>query len=101
MATAKDYLLNDSLDLVITNGDFKKTASDQQSSILLLNCNIGSFKFHPFAGMGIKRYQGSDGTEQIMKRQIFVQHEADGMKVKTVINKDFQFWIDCSRPGFD
>jgi hypothetical protein len=101
MATAKDYLLDDDLDLVISNGDFKKGPSDQQASILLMNTNIGSWKFFPFAGMGIKKYQGSSGTEQIMKRELMVQHEADGLKIKQLFVKDFQFWIDFSRPGYD
>lgn len=101
MATATDYKSNDSFDLVISNGDFVRTASDQQSSLLLIISNIGSWKFHPFAGMGIKRYEGSTGTELTIKRNISVQHAADGMKVKKIFSKNFQFWIDFSRPGFD
>jgi hypothetical protein len=101
MATAKDYLLNDDLDLVIANGDFKKGPSDQQASILLLNTNVGAWKYHPFCGMGIKKYMGSSGTELKMKREITVQHEADGMRMNEIYVKDFKFYLNFSRPGYD
>lgn len=101
MATAKDYKSNSTLDLVISNGDFKVVDSDYQSSLLLMNSNQGSFKFHPFAGMGLKRYLGSSGTEQTIARQIYVQHEADGMKIEKFIAENFTYKIALSRPGFD
>lgn len=105
MAQAKDYKSDSSLDLVISNGDFVRTPSDQQASLLLMNFNIGSLKFHPFAGMGIKRYEGSDGTQLIMKRNIIVQHKADGMDNIKVLTPNplnqFDFFITFTRPGYD
>lgn len=103
---ANDYLIDDDLDLVISGGDFVKAAGDQQASILLLNSNKGSYKFHPFAGMGIKRYLGTAGTEQIIKREITVQHQADGLRIETLVLKSTafsaqDFYLSFTRPGFD
>jgi hypothetical protein len=100
MAQAQDYLLDDDLDLQITNGDFVQGASDQNASILLLNTNTGNWKASPFCGMGIKKYQGSSNTQQIMKREITVQHEADGMRGQCYVVDYSNFSLAFTRPGF-
>lgn len=100
MALAKDYLLDDDLDLNITGGDFEKGASDQTASILLLNTYIGQWKESPFCGMGIARYKGSSNTSQIMKREITVQHQADGMKGQAYVKNYSEFSLAFTRPGF-
>jgi hypothetical protein len=98
MATAKDILLNDSLDYIITNGDFTVGECDEQSTILILNTNTGSWKFNPVCGAGLKKYQGSTDTQAVMKREISLQLEADGFRIKSVIVKDYSdFYIDHER----
>jgi hypothetical protein len=99
MATAIDYKLTDDGDLYISStGDFERTESDQQASILILNTNQGSWKFAPFCGVGINQYKGSSGTNLVMKREITVQHQADGFKVNSIIVKDYSdFYLDIER----
>ena len=97
---ATDYLYDDNLDLNITNGDFVQGASDQNASILLLNTNTGHWKFSPYCGMGIKKYEGSSNSNQIMKREIIVQHEADGMKGQVFVKDYSEFYLDFTRPGY-
>lgn len=102
MAKAQDYLLTDDLDLQTSNGDFVKGASDQTASILLINTNVGSWKAHPFCGMGIRKYLGSSNTQQVIKRELIVQHAADGLKMNNVIVKDYStFYLDFKREGYD
>ncbi len=98
---AKDYLLDDDLDLKILNGDFVKGPSDQNASILLLNTSQGHWKDAPFCGMGIKKYEGSSGTQQIMKREIIVQHIADGMRGTCFVRDYSTFDLAFTRPGFE
>lgn len=101
MALATDYQLDDDLDLFITNGDFKKSASDQNASILLINTNVGQWKASPFCGMGIARYKGSSNSAQIIQREILVQHKADGMKGNVYVRDYADFALAFTRPGFD
>jgi hypothetical protein len=84
--------------VISSTGDFERTESDQQASILILNTSQGGWKFHPFCGVGIKKYKGSSGTNLEMKREITVQHQADGYKVNSIIVKDYSdFYIDLER----
>ena len=94
MAKAKDIILDDDMEYVITNGDFTISESDQQSVILVLNTNQGSWKFHPLCGMGISKYIGSSNSQAIMKREMSVQLQADGYKINSIIIKDYDdFYI--------
>lgn len=98
MATARDILLADNLDYHITNGDFTLGESDEQSTILVLNTNIGGWKFHPTCGAGLVKYVGSSGTQAQMKREMSVQLTADGFKVNSIIVKNYDdFYIDHER----
>lgn len=104
MATkVKDYKLDEDFDLFIgSNGDFKQAPSDQNSSILLLNTNVGAWKQSPFCGANLAKYEGSTGTQAQMRRDITVQHEADGFKVNAVIVKNYsEFYLDIIRSGFE
>ena len=98
-----DYKLDDNMDLVFSNGDFSRISDDQcnqQASILILNTNQGSWKFHPFCGVGIKQYEGSSGMGLIMKREIRVQHLADGFDKCDIIQYGanvFDFYLTLIR----
>lgn len=98
MAKATDIILDDDMEYTISNGDFAIGESDQQSVILVLNTNQGSWKFHPICGMGINKYIGSSNAQAIMKRDISVQLQADGFKINSIIVKEYDdFYIDANR----
>lgn len=96
-----DYKLTEDLDLEIENGDFKRTIGeqcDQQASLLIINTGTGSWKNHPLCGMGIDKYKNSSGMSQTMKREMSVQHEADGFTVNSIIVREIDdFFIDAER----
>lgn len=95
---AIDYKLSETGDLEFENGDFKRTISDQQSAVLVLNTNKGSWKYHPFCGMGIRNYMGSSGTNLQMKREMIVQLQADGYIVNDIVIKNYDdFYLDIER----
>lgn len=96
---ATDILLDDNLDITISSdGDFKVTESDYQSSVLILNTYFGSWKLNPLCGMGLARYKGSAGTQLQIRREISVQLQADGFKINSVIVKNYDdFYYDIER----
>lgn len=97
--TATDLLLDDNLDLTIsTSGDLKVSASDYQSSVLIINTYSGNWKLNPVCGVGIVRYKGSSGTQQQIKRDIQVQLIADGFRINScVVRSDTEFNYDLER----
>ncbi len=99
MATAIDYRHDDEGDLVISStGDFERIESDQQASILIINTAQGSWKTHPFCGVGIKQYMGSSGSNLVMKRELTIQHVADGYRVNEITVRDYSnFYLDIER----
>lgn len=100
---ATDYKLDDDGDLSISStGDFIRIESDQQASMLITNTAQGSWKRHPFCGVGIKKYKGSSGTNLVMKRELTVQHVADGFRVNGITVKDYSnFYLDIERINND
>lgn len=98
MAMVKDIELNDELDLTIENGDFKISESDQTHVINIIKSSTGAFKQYPLVGVGIDYYIASSGTQQVIKRNITVQMEADGYKVNEIsISGDSTYSIDANR----
>lgn len=95
---AIDLTLNDDLDIVIENGDFKLSDSDYQSSLLILNTYKGAWKFNPICGVGLVRYLGSSGQQLEIRREISVQLQADGYKINSLIvrNAD-ELYYDIER----
>jgi hypothetical protein len=98
MAMVKDIELDDSLDLTIENGDFKISNSDQTHVINIIKSNLGAFKQFPLVGVGIDYYIASSGSQQVIKRNITVQMEADGYSVNDIaISGDNTYSIDANR----
>jgi hypothetical protein len=98
MAMVKDIELNDDLDLTIENGDFKISESDQTHVINIIKSNTGAFKQFPLVGVGIDYYIASSGTQQVIRRNITVQMEADGYKVNEIgVSGDLTYSIDANR----
>lgn len=96
---ATDILLDNNLDVTISSdGDFKVTESDYQSSVLILNTYFGAWKLHPLCGMGLVRYKGSAGSQLQIRREISIQLQADGFKVNSVVVKNYDdFYYDVER----
>lgn len=94
----KDIALDNDLDLVIENGDFKISDSDQNHVILIIKSYFGAFKQYPLIGVGIDNYIASVGMEQIIKRNITVQLESDSYNVNEVkVEGSDKYSIDANR----
>lgn len=74
----KDISIDDSGDLIFSDGDFAVRASDEQHVVLIVNTSIGSWKQYPLVGVGLRQYLGSSGQIQTIKRNISLQLESDG-----------------------
>lgn len=96
----KDIILED-YDLVIENGDFKVSNSDNQHIELICITDVGHWKEYPLLGVGIEKYIASSGQTEPLKRAIKVQLASDGYKVAQVVvngtNEDFTYYIDATR----
>ena len=96
-----DIILDDNYDLVIENGDFKVSDSDNQHIELLCITALGHWKQHPLIGVGITQYIASSGQSDALKRIINIQLSADGYLVNQVLvsglNETFTYSIDAER----
>ena len=98
MDYVKDISLGDDLDLVIKNGDFFISESDQEHILILLKTTMGSFREFPFIGMGIDFYEAGSYTPQQIKRDIRFQLMSDNYKVDKInITPDYTFSIAATR----
>ncbi|MFS2189809.1 hypothetical protein ACCC92_24245 [Mucilaginibacter sp. Mucisp84] len=83
----KDYMLDDTNDLRIENGDFVLGDSDLQHQKLLLFAEKGAYKQYPTTGVGIMSFLNDD-SEADMLREIRLQFAQDGMQVDRLAYKD-------------
>jgi hypothetical protein len=97
----KDIILDDDLDLLITDGDLTVSYSDEQHMLIIVNTSVGSFKQAPLMGVGITQYISSSGQTDALRRSINIQLAADGYKVNEVaitgLNETFEYSIDAER----
>jgi hypothetical protein len=97
----KDIILDENLDLVIENGDFKISNSDMQHIELICLTDVGHWKQFPLLGVGIQKYIASSGQQDVLKRAINIQLASDGYKVNQIMisgtNEDFEYSIDATR----
>lgn len=96
----KDITLDDTLDLLIDNGDFKISDSDMQHIQLICITDLGHWKQFPLLGVGIEKYIASSGQTDALKRSINIQLAADGYKVNDILvgtNENFTYSIDAER----
>jgi hypothetical protein len=99
MAKVKDFKIVDN-DLVIVNGDFAISESDQQHAEDLIYSAPGHWKEYPLIGVGLDYYRNSVGKEQELRRAIMVQLEADKFNINDVIVLSMdQIYIDAERVG--
>ncbi len=98
MALVKDFDLEDDLDIMIFNGDFKVSFSDQNHVVLILETYLGSFKQFPLVGLGIRRFEAASISPLELKREISVQLAADAYKVDQIlVFPDYTYKISADR----
>lgn len=98
MPVRHDILLDENLDLIIENGDFKIGASDQQHQEAIIRTWTGQWKEFPFLGVGINFYLGGSGLMQELEREIRIQLVDDGYKFNSFDVLDNNFYIDATIP---
>ncbi len=78
MAKRKDIMLDENQDLLIRNGDFVISESDEQHIHTIMHANKGDFKQHPAIGVAITSLLNSTFKARDIKRAIKVELERDG-----------------------
>lgn len=98
MANVKDIDLTDDLELKIIDGDFKVSESDQNHILLIVKAYLGAFKQFPLVGVGVDLFIASTGQQQILRRNIAVQLEADNYgDILVGVTGNDQYTIDAER----
>jgi hypothetical protein len=78
-----DIALNEDLDLIFQNGDFKKTESTKQHQTLILITAQGEWRASPWIGANLLKYINGY-NQQFILQQIQKQMTLDGMNVKEI-----------------
>lgn len=92
----KDFLLDETNDLKITNGDFEIGSSDQQEIESLMMSHKGEWKEHPLAGAGLEEYLKSRKLTKAV-REAKKQLQEDGFEVFDVEFEGSNILIDAQR----
>lgn len=77
----KDFLLDESFDMIIKDGDFAIGESDKQQQTCLLMAEKGSYKQYPTVGVGAVTFLKDENPDELL-REIRIQFSADGMKIQ-------------------
>jgi len=80
MGLSQDIALENN-DLVIVDGDFAVSESDEQHIADTINAFPGWWKENPPDGVGIFSYMNSSGQDQALARSTKIQLTADGYQV--------------------
>ena len=83
----EDFLLDDTGDLLIKNGDFVQGNADEQTIMLLLATEKGSIKQDVLAGFGLVNYIDAEFTPILrtaLERELQIQLEYDGFQVENL-----------------
>lgn len=93
MAEALDFLLDDTNDLVIKDGDFALCESEMQEVAIILNLNQGDLKPHPMLGPNLLQLKKTNVSRFDMEKRLRVHLAQDGKvyedlknKIKSIIN---------------
>lgn len=82
-STRTDFLLDDTGDLLIENGDFAIGLSDEQHVSDIVSANKGDYRQFPTVGADLSKFLNKqDNNISQLKRDIQVNLEADGYRVK-------------------
>jgi hypothetical protein len=94
-----DFLLDDTGDLLITNGDFTVGDSSMQETEDIIMSYPGWWKQFPLVGCAAPNYLNSPGTGQGLSNSIMQQLKLDGKTLSTFstsINPDGTFTININ-----
>ncbi len=92
-----DYLADDTMDLIIVNGDFKKGDATLKHQKTLLLAEKGSFKQSPTVGVAIRDFILEDSSGDEFQGVVQGEFENDGMKINAlVINSFSDINVDAS-----
>ena len=100
MATAKDFLQDNTGDILIKDNDFVIGNSDEDHIIDIINSNQGDWKEYIFCGVGIDNFLNSSGAQLQLRKQILQQLTADGYSSVSVVftdNNTTNFDVDAIR----
>lgn len=98
MEYVKDIRLDDSNDVIIDNGDFELTFSDQIHIEHIIRSNKGYWLETPLLGVGIIDELNSSNSRQRLKQDIRRQLVLDNFNVKEVsITGSMEIDIDAER----
>lgn len=84
----KDILLDDNLDLVISNGDLVIGESTRQHQQMLLLFEKGDLIEFPTHGVGVRTWLNDDVSFADLKVQIKREYERDGQTVTKIAIKN-------------
>lgn len=76
-----DILVEDSLDLAISAGDFIAAGATRQHQRSLLLAQKGDLRQHPTSGVGVEGYLNGEETGGLLV-EIRSQFELDGMRIE-------------------
>ena len=85
-----DFMLSDTFDLVIENGDFKVVESTRQHQLCLLMAAKGEYKQNPTIGVELNKQILNDVGKDELESAITKEFEDDGMKIRALKAKDFE-----------
>lgn len=85
---AKDLLLDDDWDLLISNGDLVIGESDQQHIALVVVTAPGHWKENPFLGFNAGMYLGSNSNPAEMKVNLQEQLKSDNAILEKLLVTD-------------
>jgi len=99
MADFNDIVTDfDTYDVIIKDGDFLVSESDQNAIQYILKADRGQFRQFPFVGLGLNKYHKSSIDPQIIKQAIKLQLKIDNFRVKRIdINGELSLYIDAKR----
>ena len=100
MATVKDFVQDNTGDLLVNNGDFVIDFSDTEHITDIISSAQGAWKEYPLCGVGIDNYLNSSGTQNILTQSIIQQLAIDGynsIDVEFQSNDVSKFSVDAIR----
>ena len=96
--TSKDLqLTNNALLIDPIKGDFVIGESDAQHVQDIINSYAGWWKEFPTLGVGIKKYLGTPGGIQVLKRAVKIHLRSDGYRVDSIAVQGEKVYITGER----
>jgi hypothetical protein len=80
----KDYLSDESNDLIIRSGDFAIGESTEQHQKRLLLANKGAYKQHPTLGVALNTYLLDARSITAFKGEVTKEFSEDGMLITSI-----------------